>query len=100
MVSEPSSVVRRSTPKALEAALELLAALIKGQPIQAASLRSWVSKADDAMMLESTWSPRSPLSSLYSPSLEREPKLPEFFALLEDLLVTSSTSVRIAAASW
>ena len=100
MIYYPGSVVRRSTPKAVEAALDLLAALVKGQPALAGMIRSWTSKSADKVVFESTRSPTSPLPSLYSPSPDREARVPEFFVLLQDLLSTSSTSVRIAAASW
>lgn len=100
MIADSSSVVRRSAPKALEAALELMAALIKGQPTVAAMLRSWTLTGKSAPVPDLPKSPISPIPPIYSPMLDREQRVPDFFALLQELLATSSTGVRIAAASW
>lgn len=94
------STSRKVTPKALEAALELLAALVKGQHALAGTVRSWMSDGHNEEYFDSVMPPGSPFPGLRSPTFEKEPRLPEMFTLLLDLMATSGTSVRIAAASW
>jgi hypothetical protein len=84
---------RRQNPKLLEAALDLLAVLVKGQPDLAGMVRSWSSferESEDTMM-ESV--------SMSGEEKDRTP-LPVIIGEVVDLLVSGPTTVRIAAASW
>lgn len=71
----------RTNPKLLEAALELVAALVKGQPVIARHIRSYNSPDDDGHDSESGAG------------------APEVISVLTQLMETGTSSVRIAVAS-
>ncbi len=85
-----SSANRKQNAKLLEAALELLAALVKGQPTLAVIVRTWTSDSarDEGCEM------------ILDDGDEKSANLPEFVGLSVDILLSGPTAVRIAAASW
>jgi hypothetical protein len=81
---------KRQNSKLLEAAIDLLASLVKGQPKLARDILSWSSHS----RAESSES-AMPLSPGILP-----PKTPEIIDILLELLNSGPTPVRIAAAGW
>jgi hypothetical protein len=83
------NVYGRRNPKLLEAALELLAAMVKGEADLAARVRDWASLSGRSSVLES------------EAVIEEEDKqIPGFLGDLVQMMTSSGTGVRIAAASW
>jgi len=96
-LSSPAYADRSSTlncrlnPKLLEASLDLLAALVKGQPRLAAAVRSWSLEPRDEIPYDSA-----------TDDLDEQERSssPQFVGLSVDMLLTGPTAVRIAVASW
>lgn len=80
-------IAPRRNPRILEAALDLLAALVKGQADLASIMRSW--KVDPA---------QEPKVTGFKG--EEDISIPGFLGDLVDMMSSGSTGVRIAAASW
>jgi hypothetical protein len=80
----------RRNPKLLEAALELLAAMVKGEAELAARVRDWPSTSGRSILLDS--------ATLTGD--EEENSIPGFLGDLVQMISASGTAVRIAAASW
>ena len=79
-IIEPPSGSRKGNTKLLEAALDLMASLFKGQPELAASLQPW---------------------TLSSPPDECNPQsLTRLIDVTMDLIESGPIGIRIAAASW
>ena len=79
---------RKPNSKLLEAALDLLAALVQGQPELATAVRSWTSESMPSQPAEE------------ADTGEVRSHLPEFIGLSMDMLLLGPTTVRIAAANW
>ncbi|WWD22052.1 hypothetical protein CI109_106540 [Kwoniella shandongensis] len=85
---------RRQNPKLVEAALDLLAALIKGQPNIAAAIRSWSSSSSSA------WGEGGIGDDVEFGEGEGDVLITrEFISRLVSMLLLCPTGVRIAAAS-
>jgi hypothetical protein len=92
-VSGQTLGARKQNPKLLEAALDLLTALVKGQPTLAATVRAWSvggNKEGEDVVME----------SVISIDDKERLALPGIVGDLVDLLSSGPTSARIAAASW
>ncbi|RSH90252.1 hypothetical protein EHS25_001586 [Saitozyma podzolica] len=91
-VSGQTLGARKQNPKLLEAALDLLTALVKGQPTLAATVRAWSvggNKEGEDVVME----------SVISIDDKERLALPGIVGDLVDLLSSGPTSARIAAAS-
>lgn len=82
---------KRPNPKVLEAALDLLAAIVRDQPKLAATIRSWPHGANE---------PESPVAIEVAVQEDTADRLPGITGELMDLLSNSQIAVRIAAAHW
>lgn len=86
-----STSTKRPNPKVLEAALDLLAAIVRDQPVLAATVRSW-----PQVPLE----PESPMAIDAAVQEDIADRLPGIIGELMDLLSNSQIAVRVAAAHW
>lgn len=81
-----ASPSRRANTKLLEASLDLLAALVKGQSALSTNIRLWTSDLGDVLREDEVDQNDFPL--------------PRFISILVDMLLQSPTPVRIASANW
>lgn len=86
-----SASTKRPNPKVLEAALDLLAAIVRDQPVLAATVRSWPQVPRE---------PESPMAIDAAVQENTADRLPGIIGELMDLLSNSQIAVRVAAAHW